>query len=252
MSGGSTVRGDREADPPDEYADFLSVLHELKSTGCNLLVVGDVTDYLYTKASSRLLGDADITRYRLLAVTDATTQSIADRLPGANETPRPLPETTQIINHAGAPRSVTTATNESTPRNLAGIPEISVADPELRGLQRTLIEQMDEFADQAEPSGLNPTELRVGIDSLDSLFEQHDEDVVLQALGWIGQAVTKYDGMAHYILRENYTSERVQALAGDMDAIIEIRSVDPVEHEHEAEQRWHVPERELTTDWHPL
>lgn len=246
----TVVRGPNDNAPPDDFTAFLSLLNELKATGCNLLVVGDAPRDLFTRASSQLLGDAEALRHRVLAVTDATSESIAERLPDADTTPRPLPETTRILNHAGAPRSVTAATNPEASVEFAGIQETRIADPELQGLQSGLVDAIDAVADGV--TNLQPADLRVGVDSLGPLVEHHGEDAVRRCLNMVGGHVRRYDGMAHYVLAEDYDSQRVQAFASDVDAIIELRAVDPVEHDHDAQQRWHVPRRGLVTEWTPL
>lgn len=232
--------------PDDEFTDFLSLLNELKATGCNLLVVGDARPELFTRASASLLGSPESLRYRLLAVTDASPRSVAERLPDPSETPRPLAETTKLVNHAATPRSVASA-SASAPSDLDSIPEARVADPKLEGLQSALVEGVEEFGERTED--LRPSTLRVGVDSLGTLLDHHGESVVRRCLRIVGAHVRARDAMAHYVLRDDYDSERVQALADEVDAVIEIRSVNPDAHGHDAQQRWHVPSRDLAVDW---
>jgi hypothetical protein len=245
----SVVRGPDDA-PPDDFTAFLSLLNELKATGCNLLVVGDAPRELFTRASENLLGDAESIRHRVVAVTDATPESIAERLPHPEETPRPLGETARILNHAGAPRSVASAASADAPAELAGVQETHVADPELQGLQSELVETIEDVVSEA--GELRPSDLRVGVDSLGPLVDHYGEDAVRRCLSMVGGHVRKHNGMAHYVLAEEYDSERVQSLLSNVDAVIELRAVDPVEHDHDAQQRWHVPRRELVTEWTPL
>ncbi|MFC7079082.1 DUF7504 family protein [Halorussus caseinilyticus] len=228
------------------FIDFLSLLNELKATGCNLLVVGDARPELFARASANLFGDPEAVRYRLLAATDASPQSIAERLPDPDEAPRPLAETTRLVNHAVTPRSVASASG-SDAIGLAGIPETRVADSELEGLQSALVDGIEEFARRTD--GFRPGELRIGIDSLGILFDHSGEDVVRRCLQTVGGRVYDHNAMAHYLLNDDYDSERVQALVDDVDAVIELRSVNPVNHDHDAEQRWRVPNRNLATDW---
>jgi hypothetical protein len=238
--------GTDESIPDGELTDFLSLLNELKATGCNLLLVGDARPELFTRASASLLGDAESLRYRLLAVTDASPRSVTDRLPEGAESPRPLAETTKLVNHAVTPRSVA-STTEGVPTEFGEIPEVRVADPQLEGLESALVEGVEEFArDTAE---LRPATLRVGVDSVGTLLDHHGEDVVRRCLRNVGSRVRDHDAMAHYVLRDEYDSERVQSLADEVDAIIEIRSVNPERHGHDAQQRWHVPSRDLSIDW---
>jgi hypothetical protein len=245
----STPRGTDDGPPDDELDVFLNVLNELKATGCNLLVVGDAPRDVFTRASSQLLGDPGILRYRVLAVTDATTRSVADRLPDPETTPRPLTETTRIVNHAGAPRSVTAQT-EAAPPELAGIHETCVADPQLQGLQSSLAEAIQAVARNA--GELNSSDLRVGVDSLTPLVEHHGEEVVRNCLELVGAYVRDNDAMAHYVLPDEYDADHVQSLVPSVDAVIELRTVNPDERGHDVEQRWHVPDRDITTGWTPL
>lgn len=246
---GGDSSGARGFDDGD-LTDFLNLLNEMQATGCNLLVVGDACPDLFTRASANLLGDPTELRYRLFAATDASPRSVAERLPDASESPRPLAETTQLVNHATTPRSVASAVDSADESGLAEIPERRVADPQLAGLKTALIEGIEEFADRAD--GLEPAELRVGLDSLDALLDHYGEEVVRDLLRAVGERVYEHDAMAHYVLEEPYDSERVESLADEMDAVIEIRAVDPDEYGHDAQQRWHVPERSITTDWTPL
>lgn len=237
-------------EPPDDLADFLGLLNELKSTGCNLLVVGDAPRHLFARASGRMLGDADAVRYRVLATTDATAQSIADRLPDPAESPRPLTATTHLLNHAGALRSVTSATGANTPPKLAGIRETRIADPELAGLQAALVEAIEDFADDADD--VRPADIRVSIDSLEPLLDSYGEEVVRRRLRLVGGHVRDHDAMAHYVLPKPFESDAVQRLADDVDAIVEVRLTDSPNGGQHAEQRWHVPDRELDVGWTPL
>lgn len=242
------ARGD-DSSPDDDLTNFLSLLNELKATGCNLLVVGEGGQELFTRASSRMLGDDEEVRYRALAVTDATSQSIADRLPDPAEAPRPISETTHVINHAGAVRSVTAATSPTSSPALAGIKETRIADCHLEGLQSALVEAIEEFA--AESDSLHSTDIRVGINSLEPLLDFYGEDVVRRCLRTVGESVQTHDAMAHYVLAEPYESDLVQSLAAEMDAVVEVRVADSSA-DHLGEQRWHVMGEDLAVGWMPL
>jgi hypothetical protein len=90
------------------------------------------------------------------------------------------------------------------------------------------------------------------VDSLGSLFEHYDEEVVRRCLQVVTGYVRDYDAMGHYVLTEPYESEQVQRLVDEFDAVVELRPVDPTRGDHDAEERWHVPSRGLTTEWLPL
>lgn len=241
---------DERTPPEDDLSTFFNVLNELKARGCTLLVVGDAPRSVFTRASSRLLGDETALRYRVLATTDATPRSVADRLPESDATPRPLAATTRILNHAGTPRSVTTGDTANALAEFAGIEETHVADPKLRGLQSELTDAIEDAARRAD--GLQPADLRVGIDSLDPLLERYDEDVVERCLDVVGERVRDHDAMAHFVLPDGYDSDSVASLVPTVDAVIELRAVSLDGYGHDAQQRWHVPERDITTEWTPL
>ena len=254
MSPGSSGRPDGGAGddgtPSDDEARFLDVLEQLKVDGCNLLVVGDAPRQLFTEASAGLLGGTDETRYRLLAITDASSRSVVERLPDPEETPGTLAETTEVVNHASPPRSVVEADGSPEAPPLTDISERRVVDPQLAGLQADLAEAMAAFDRRA--GGLDPAQLRVGVDSVGALVENYDADVVRRCLRVVTGYVRDYDAMGHYVLTEPYGSDRAERLAGEFDAVVEIRAVDGAKRDHHAEERWHVPSHDLTTDWLPL
>ncbi|NEU57135.1 hypothetical protein [Halorussus sp. MSC15.2] len=253
MSAGSSGRrrDDSETDTTDTdgVTRFFDVLRELKSDGCNLLVVGDAPRRLFTEASGSLLGGTDERRYRLLAITDASPQSVVERLPDPEEIQGSFTETTEVINHASPPRSVVEAGDRPESPPLA-ISERRVVDPQLAGLQAEVAESMATFNRHA--GGLGPAQLRVGVDSLGALFEHYDRDVVRRCLEVVTGYVHDYDAMGHYVLTEPYGSDRVERLADEFDAVVEVRAVDSAKHDHHAEERWHVPSHDLMTDWLPL
>lgn len=242
----------RQADdgpPDDEVNAFLNVLNELKATGCSLLVVGDAPREAFTRASGQLLGDPEVLRYRVVAVTDAAVRSVADRLPDPETAPQPLAETTHLLNHAGAPRSLT-GEGAAGPSELADVRETRVADPQLRGLQAGLEAAIETLAREAR--ALSPGDLRVAVDSLAPLVDLHGAEAVRRCLDMVGGQVRETDAMAHYVLPDGMETEAVQSLVPAVDAVIELRTVNADEHDHDVEQRWHVPDRDLATGWTPL
>ena len=243
----------REGEGPsagEEFGDLLGLLNELKAEGCNLLVVGDSRRELFTRASASLLGEADASRFRLIALTDATSQSAARRLPDPVETDQPLTAMTKLVHHPLSARSTTAeAATESYPE-LTGIPESHVTRECLAELETEIAESMAAFHNRTtDPTA---TELRVGVDSLVPLLDRYEESAVRRFVRVVADRAREYDAMAHYVLPEPYDSERVQSLAGEFEAVVEVRSVDPTKHDHDAEERWHIPGKDLTIDWLPL
>lgn len=243
-------RDDEKPPAGEEFGDLLGLLNELKAEGCNLLVVGDSRRELFTRASGSLLGDANAPRYRLLALNDATPQSAAERLPDPVETSQPLTAMTKLVRHPLSARSTATAESAGSYPELTGIPESHVTTECLVELETELVESMTEFHNRTTTRG--STELRVGVDSLVPLLDRYEESAVRRFLRIVCDHAREYDAMAHYILPEPYDSDRVQSLANEFEAVVEVRSVDPTKHDHDAEERWHIPGKDLTIDWLPL
>lgn len=234
----------------DDFSDFLDLLNELKSTGCNLLVVGDAPRRLFTRASAHLFGDTEEIRYRVLGVTDVTPQSVAERLPEPTTTPRPLSETTHVVNLAASFRSMTAATDPDTPSKLAGVRETAVESQQITGLRSDLTDAITHFDDRRESP--REVDLRVGLDSLEPLMVRNGEDAVRECVREVGRYVRDANAMGHYVLPKPYDCDLVQSLVPDVDAVVELRAVDPAEYGHDAQERWHVPSQDLTMDWTPL
>jgi hypothetical protein len=252
MNPGSPERdgdGGPERPEPSDDSEWADVLRELQADGCNRLVVGDAPRGLFTEASRSLLGVIAELRYRLLAITDASPQSVVERLPNPEATSGTFSETTEVINHASPPRSVVDAGDVEMP-SLGGLSERRVVDPQLAGFQAEFAEAMATF--NRRSGGLDPAQLRVGVDSLGSLFSHYDDGVVRRCLQVVTGYVHDYDGVGHYVLTKPYENEQVQRLAEEFEAVVEIRPVDSERHDHDAEERWHVHSRDLTTPWLPL
>lgn len=229
--------------PPDEeFADFHSALRRLKSDGCNLLVVGDPPRSVFTRASETMLGDPDARRWRVFALTDATPESVYDRLPTASATPHSPAETTKVVNHALPPRPITDDVDQS----VATIPEISVSDANLAGLRSELCDAIDDFGVRSR----RPAEVRVAVDSLAPLLDHYEFEVVRRCLRTVGERVHEHAAMAHYVLPEPYDSQRCQRLAGEFDAVIELQTAP--EGRDAPEERWHLPGWDAPTPWVPL
>jgi hypothetical protein len=229
--------------PDDDLATFRATLRRFKEEGCNLLVVGDPPREVFTRASSSMLGDSDARRWRVFALTDATPESIYERLPSADSAPHPLSETTKIVNHALPPRPITDTAGDSA----ATIPEVRVSDANLAGLETELCESIADFGAWSR----RPAQVRVAVDSLAPLLDHYDFEVVRRSLRTVGRRVREYDAMAHYVLPEPYDSDRCRHLADDFDAVVELRTA-PENADHGVEERWHLTEASATMPWVPL
>lgn len=231
--------------PAEDVSSFVGHLRALKRDGCSLFVVGDVPRYLFTRASESMLGDDDVDRYRAMVVTDADEESVRSRLPSATDS---AGTKTRVLTCANSIRSVSSERaslcSEQSPEVGPTMPE----GPETRTvsdrseLQTELFDAIEAFDRQAD--GVRPAQLRVGVDSLGPMLDICDEDEVRQFAERVGERVRAHNGMAHFVLTESYDSERVQRLADAFDAVVELRVQDG-----DGEERWHLPDSDVTMPW---
>ncbi|ADB60599.1 hypothetical protein Htur_1714 [Haloterrigena turkmenica DSM 5511] len=203
-------------------ADFAQTLARLKRDGSNVLLVGAETTDIHTALCHRLLGETDDgARYRLF-VTDGC---------------EPLAKTND-------------ETDERTVRTIdySALDPAATADAELRGrtplgtLGIEIADAIDGF--QGDADGLEPSQLRVCVDSLVALLEEHTVEKVFRLLHMTTSRVDTLQGMGHYHLPLDRDHEAVHLFEPLFDAVVETRVRDGV-----AEQRWELRDREAPTDW---
>lgn len=214
--------------------EFGEVLRRLKREGCNLLVTGEVPVEVSDAATRRLLGAPFEDRRRILAFTNAGVERVSGRLPGGC---RPSDRDVTIIEQRDATRS-TVAERAGD----QGFPVTSVGT-DLDDLQEAILAEIEGFADGAD--GLAPAELRMSVDSLRLLVDEHGVDAVGAFLEPVTASVTEVRGMAHYHMPMRDDAEPVSTLTSPFDARIELRQRDGFA----PEQRWHLPGYGLTTEW---
>jgi hypothetical protein len=236
---------------------FADALAEFKQRGSNLLVVGPPSDRARAAICRRLLGDTSAgTRRRLFVETDGTASCLTD-------CDGPItPETTRIVTRptptrssaaertppeAGGPTAETDA--PATPTDPDPVPDRVgrryVTEPALSTLACAVTEEITALADRTD--SLDPAELRLCFDSLTPLVAGNDAVSVRRFLHAITARVRSCRGMAHYHLAAGRRDDVVADLAPAFDAVIELRVDDG-----RPEQRWHVSDRDLHTDWLPL
>lgn len=201
---------------------FAQTLAALKRRGCGLLVVGMAPD-AHVDVCRRLLGDAVAKPRRRLVVLAGGTAGIEERVPKAGSE-----GVIRVIDRRGPTRSAAT----------------TVASPSALDLQ-TLAADVDEALVELAPDdrSFTPAELRVCLDSVGPLLDAHGTDAVQSFLGETCDRVRTRDGMFQAHLPLSCDSDCVTALADPFDAVVEVRP---------GEQRWHLSDEEITTDWLPL
>lgn len=245
--------GDEGQSPESPDRDFSDALASLKRAGSNLLVTGAVPGEASAESCRRMLGDDGGTdRQRLFVFTDADSEGVADRLPDGHDCAH---DGVTLIDHAessrgaaatspGGPTLAETPESPSSPsladRAVAVDCEVDATD--LVELGRTITETIDEIDDAA--GGLEPAELRLCLDSLLPLLESNPGEAVFRFLHVLTSQVRRRRGMAHYHLPIEPTAEQAHLLAPLFDAVVELRTENGT-----TQQRWHVHEAEITTDW---
>lgn len=210
---------------PDS-ATFARTLSDLKREGSNILLVGEDTSGAHEDVCRRLLGEDDDTqRFRLFVITrDAE---------GCTDTPMATPGTgpVRILRQAGAPsidaKNVVTSTVDSDFLSALGMDFLDI---------------VEEIA--AEGDGLEPAQLRVCLDSVRPLVERHRSETVFRLLHMMTARIREENGMGHFHLRIARDHEYVRLLDPLFDAIVEVRTTDGT-----VEQRWHLRDGDVTSDW---
>jgi hypothetical protein len=237
-------------------ARFRQRLAELKRNGCNILLVG--TDAL-DSACQRLLGESSAgPRYRLFVTTDTGPPTAYARL--ASVQSGPYSDAAAVVDWKADVRGGTATDcndegNGSNFDSLGGsglrdssgpeLRQLSVDSGDLRDLGTAVEESVEEF--DAAADGLSPAELRLCFDSITPLIAGREGRDVRRFLLGLTETVERFDGMAHYHLPSDYDSETVGELEALFDAVVEVRHADG-----EMDQRWHLRDSDLTTDWVPL
>lgn len=100
-------------------------------------------------------------------------------------------------------------------------------------VRETLVEQI-------AAADADPGEYRVGVTSIAPLLDDADCTPTLET---IREAVVDVNGMGHYHLATSMETALDRGVDEGFDAVLELRK------EGDAQERWHVPSRDLTTPW---
>lgn len=210
----------------EDSETFAAALAELKRDGCLLLTTGaDVTTL--RAACHRLLGDTAATPRRRLFVL---TESIGPDHPATTAGPG---DHVRTLTYHTDTRSTATTDAATTPT-----PDRTV-DGDLSDLYTAIEAEVTDA--ERDARNLEPAQLRLCLDSLDTLLAAHGQEEVFAFLHKLGALLRDADGMAHVHLPAGMTDDVVGVLTPLFDAIIEVRDG--------PQQRWHLREPEFTTDW---
>ena len=211
----SGAGGDGQDAATASDGSFARVLERFKRDGCLLMVTGDVPEPVSARASRKLLGTPTAYRTRILSVTDPAVADPSTHLPG---TFSPESDGVTLIDERPARRTA------------AGI--VDVADAILDALP------VDESQDDGN--------VRFALATLAPFrTADHADDAIPAALARLRDAAHAATaiGAIHLPLPDDHPD--VDALTPHVDARIEVRDTNTAL----PEQRWHLPDREATTDW---
>lgn len=218
----------------DGQITIRSEFARLKRDGGNLLVVGSVPDDVVDAASSLFLGDPEVGRTRLLTLLDRNVATVRDRL----STAAVDGDDVHVVNHQASARSASQRTG--------GEPaELSLST--VTGPLEDVRDETERAIDRFDQRDLEPAELRLCLDSLRPVVEEHDAETVEEFLRPICGAVKETSGIGHYVLPVERESEHVTAIESLFDTVVELQVVDG-----RPEQRWHLQRPEHTTVWFGL
>lgn len=229
---------------PDGESAFSRRLAALKREGSNVLVVGAVPDDLHLSVDRQLLNGSSPQRRRLL-VFCGVEPAVGDRLPA--DAPREEAYL-QVIHHALFERSAAGATADGaggtapTPPGPNSPTEQTVRG-DLGDLGAAIAETTDVF--EALTGGLDPAEMRLCLDSLDSLVAEYERSRVTGFLHLLTGRVRRANGLAHYHLHADPDARILGLLEPLFDAVVELRVTDD-----RAEQRWRLDD--VTSGWFPV
>ena len=214
-----------------------STLSALKQRGSALLIVGSVPADSYIRACSWLLGDdAAGPRRHLFVTTDADLPRVGDRFtPELNRLRR---ATTEWITWSSCVRRA----HETQSVDRERLHSRRAPDGNLPMLGARISEAIRDIDDSA--NGLAPAELRLCLDSLESLVSEFDRESVFRFLHILIGRLRSVRGMGHFHLPVERESEVVSVFAELFDATVELRlGGDGLQ------QRWHLHEADLTSNW---
>ncbi|WP_423745041.1 hypothetical protein V5735_03155 (plasmid) [Haladaptatus sp. SPP-AMP-3] len=225
--------GENSSEARETAEIFTRELAELKRRGSGLLVVG--AEPPMQRACERFLGDATATpRRRVFVRTDGNFVRPDGE---CHHTHAGTHEDAKVIKQAADTRSTAAASNVSNRANTTVLRTQNLAP-----LGIEISGAIDEFERECGP--LAPGELRVCFDSLTPIIEEHDRESVFRFLHVLIGRIKTVNGMGHFHLPAEMDSTIVRTLLPVFDAAVEIRM-----NGGNAEQRWHLVERDVTTEW---
>ncbi|WP_458209045.1 DUF7504 family protein [Haladaptatus sp. NG-SE-30] len=205
---------------------FTRTLAGLKRRGSGLLLVGP--EPTMDQACDRFLGESETEpRYQLFVRTDDDRSHSHQSDNGG----------VKVVERTTYTRSASVTVDDGH-----SVDTTVVTSRSLPKLGIAISEAIVEF--ERENGKLFPGELRVCFDSLTPLLEEYSNESVFRFLHILIARVRNVNGMAHFHLPMESNSTVVRTLSPVFDAVVEVRSTGGY-----PEQRWHLIQQDVTTDW---
>ncbi|WP_222920398.1 hypothetical protein [Natrinema sp. SYSU A 869] len=225
MHSGTDCAGTKE----DGFSEELS---QLKRQGAGVLVVGSVRPSQRRNACHRLMGcETERVRRRILVSTTGGPHRVS-RFDDQRS------ETLSVISYDAQARSVAASSIGADP----SIEPETIEVDTLIDLGMAISSAIESF--ETETNGLEPAELRVGIDSLLPLLEEYGRQRVFKFLHLINGRTKHIGGMSHYQLPVERDARIVPTLSPLFDIVVELR-----ERNGDSQERWLIGDRTHSSGW---
>lgn len=230
------MSGNTTDDAGQGTPSFETALSGLDREGSNVLVVGAVPDSGTAAACRQLFGEPGPDQRRLLVYARDGDLDVRRRLYTGPAGPRP--GRFEVVRDVIPSRRAAVARSE--PRAF----ETWVTSDRLSALGRTVSDRLLQYDQEQDRSSVD---IRVCFDSLAEILAEHETEPVFRFINMMIGQIRNVGGLGQFHLPIPRDSEQVSLLAGLFDAVVELRLVDG-----EYQQRWHLEDGDVVSDWHPL
>jgi len=222
----------------DPTVALKTALSRLKNRGSNLLVTGIVAADIHRRACHRFLGDETFApRQRLVVLTSADPHT------GVKQYLTTTGSTASIRVISYAPGRRTAAAGDSLNEELTTATRVKPGD--LPKLKIAVAEAIADIQDQNKD--LPPAGLRVCVDSLLPIIDDHGREAVVRLVYPVAQRIRAAQGMGHFHLPVDPELTIVEELAPMFEGVVELRMKQGT-----PQQRWHLHDMDVTSEWLPL
>jgi len=211
---------------------FAQALESLKREGSTILVVGAGVSDAHEAICHRLLGaEASDQRHRLVvSAPDATYRGEGCVCERPDQSTRLIEHDHPVTAPSPGPEG---NDHDQTPRG---------GDHPVGSFGADIVEAVRDLEESA--GGLEPSELRVCVDSIVALLSEYETEAVFKLVHLTSTSVKQVRGMAHYHLPLERDHEAVHLLEPLFDAVVEVRI-----REGHPQQRWHLRDQQTTSEW---